>query len=153
MALRLSTGLRNALLSGTNGGFRELMTNGWLDIYSGAQPASADYTETGTKLVRISSTSGQAATDGCKFSTAAAAGVLGISTPVWSGAVQVAGVAGWFRFYGSSGTGGATGTSGTAHRFDGACGLSGADLVLTHTTLAADSTLTVTAANITQPAE
>jgi hypothetical protein len=151
MALRLSDGLRTALL-GTNGGFSELMSNGWLDIYTGSQPLNANAVETGTKLCRISSTSGQAATDGCKFGTAGA-GILPIGTPAWTGLVSVAGVAGWFRYYGSSGTGGATGTSGTAHRFDGACGISGADLTLTHTNLALGSTLTITAANITQPAE
>jgi hypothetical protein len=136
-ALRISTGLRNSLL-GTNGGFKELMNNGWLDIYTGSQPTSANYVETGTKLCRISSTSG---------------GVLPLTTPQWTGLVSVAGVAGWFRYYGSSGTGGATGTSGTGLRFDGNCGVSGADLVLTHTSLALDSTLTVKTFSVTQPAE
>jgi hypothetical protein len=151
MAMRLSTGLRDALV-GTGGyGFGEIMNNGWLDIYSGAQPASADYAETGTKLVRISSTSGQGATDGLKFGTAGS-GVLTIGTPAWNGTIQADGVAGWARFYASSGTGGQTGTSGTAIRFDISVGVSGADLNLTHTTLDADSVITITAANITMPA-
>ena len=151
MALRLSTGLRSALL-GDNGGFKELLNNGWLDIYTGTQPASADSVETGTKLVRVSSTSGQASTDGLKFGTAAS-GVLPLSSVAWTGVVQVAGIAGWFRYYGSSGTGGKTGTDGTAIRFDGNCGVSGADLVLSHTSLALASTLTISTFNITQPAE
>jgi hypothetical protein len=150
-ALRISTGLRNSLL-GTNGGFKELMNNGWLDIYTGSQPTSANYVETGTKLCRISSTSGVGVADGCQFGTSAD-GVLPLTTPQWTGLVSVAGVAGWFRYYGSSGTGGATGTSGTGLRFDGNCGVSGADLVLTHTTLALDSTLTVKTFSVTQPAE
>jgi hypothetical protein len=128
------------------------MNNGWLDIYTGAQPANADAIETGTKLVRISSTSGAGVADGLKFGSAGT-GVLPIGTPAWTGTVLVAGVAGWFRFYASSGTGGATGSSGTAIRFDGACGISGADLELSHTNLALASTLTITAANVTQPSE
>jgi hypothetical protein len=128
------------------------MNNGWLDIYTGAQPANADAIETGTKLVRISSTSGILPADGLKFGSAGT-GVLPIGTPAWTGVVLVAGVAGWGRFYASSGTGGATGSSGTAIRFDVACGISGADLELSHTNLTKDSTLTITAANITQPAE
>lgn len=151
MAFRLSTGLREGLLG--TWGFKEIMNNGWLDIFTGSQPASADFTETGTKLIRISSTSGVGVADGCKFGTAGT-GVLPIAaSPAWTGVVQVAGVAGWFRFYGSSGTGGLTGTSGTAIRFDGNVGVSGADLVLSHTNLTLGSTLTINAANITQPAE
>jgi hypothetical protein len=151
MALRLSTGLRSALLN-NNGGFKELMNNGWLDIYTGSQPVSADAIETGTKLVRVSSTSGQAASDGCQFGTASS-GILPLTTPAWSGTCLVAGVAGWARYYGSSGTGGATGTSSTALRFDMNVGVSGADLVLSHTNLALDSILTIKTFNITQPAE
>ena len=151
MALRVSTGMRNALLSGASGsgGLKAILDGGVLDIFTGAQPASADYVETGTKLVRISSTSGVGGTDGLRFGTAAA-GIQPLTTPAWTGAVTVAGVAGWFRFYG---TGGTAGTSATERRMDGNCGISGADLTLTHTTLSLNSTLTITAANITQPAE
>ena len=152
MAFRISTGLRTAMVGTGGGGIGELMNNGWLDLYTGSQPASADALETGTKLVRVSSTSGTAVADGCKFG-AATNGVLPIGTPAWTGVVLVAGVAGWFRYYGSSGTAGVAGSSGTAYRFDGACGISGAELDLTHTNLALSSTLTITAANVTQPAE
>jgi hypothetical protein len=153
MALRLSTGLRDALVGTGGQAFGEIMNNGWLDIYTGSQPAHADYPETGTKLVRISSTSGTGVADGCKFGTAASGVLPIIGTPPWSGVVLASGVAGWFRFYGSSGTGGATGTSGTAIRFDGAVGLAGAQLNLTHTDLTLASTLTITGANVTQPEE
>ena len=45
MALRLSTGLRTALLGGTAGtaGLRTLLDGGVIDIFTGAQPISADY--------------------------------------------------------------------------------------------------------------
>ena len=149
MAIRLSTGARNKLVGTDGQGFGELFNNGVLDIYTGAQPSSADAVETGTKLARISSTSGTAAEDGLKFGTTGS-GVLTIGTPAWTGLVLVDGVAGWFRFYGS---GGVAGTSNTAIRFDGAVGVSGSDLDLTHTNLKAGAVITIHAANVTQPAE
>lgn len=151
MAIRLSTGLRSALLGGAGGtaGLKTLLNGGVLDIFTGSQPASADYVETGTKLVRISSTCGTTNIDGVLFGTAAA-GVLPRTTPAWQGIVSVAGVAGWFRFYGTTGT---SGTSSTTWRFDGGVGVSGADLNLDHTDLVVDSTLTIANFNVTQPAE
>ena len=98
MALRLSTGLRNALVGTGGQGFGEIMNGGWIDIYTGSQPLHADYVETGTKLARISSTSGTALADGLKFGSAAA-GVLPIGTPAWSGVILATGVAGWFRLH------------------------------------------------------
>lgn len=149
MAVRLSTGLRNALVGTDGAGFGEIMNNGVLDIFTGAQPVSANHVETGTKLVRISSTSGTAAEDGLKFGTTGD-GTLTMGTPAWTGVILVDGVAGWFRFYGS---GGVAGTSGTAIRFDGAVGVSGSDLDLTHTTLAKDATLTIKSGTVIMPAE
>lgn len=149
MAIRLSTGLRNKLVGTDGAGFGEIMNNGVLDIFTGAQPVSANHVETGTKLVRISSTSGTAAEDGLKFGTTGD-GTLTIGTPAWTGVVLVDGVAGWFRFYGS---GGVAGTSSTAIRFDGAVGISGSDLDLTHTNLAAGATLTIKSGTVIQPAE
>jgi hypothetical protein len=149
MAIRLSTGARNKLVGTDGQGFGELFNNGVLDIFTGAQPVSANHVETGTKLVRISSTSGTAAEDGLKFGTTGD-GTLTIGTPAWTGVILVDGVAGWFRFYGS---GGVTGTSGTAIRFDGAVGVSGSDLDLTHTNLAKDATLTIKSGTVIQPAE
>lgn len=150
MAIRLSTGARNSLVGTDGKGFGELFNNGVIDIYTGAQPVSADYVETGTKLVRISSTCGTGVDDGVKFGTTGS-GVLAIAaTPAWAGTCIVGGVAGWFRFYGS---GGVAGSSNTAIRFDGAVGVSGSDLDLTHTNLAAGAVITINAANVTQPAE
>jgi hypothetical protein len=138
---------------GTSGkNFRELLNNGWLDIYTGSQPLTADKVETGTKLCRVSSTCGTGVEDGCKFGTSSN-GILPIGTPQWGGTVIASGVAGWFRYYGSSGTGGETGTSGTAIRFDGSIGVSGGDLNLSHTSLTESSVLTITSVTITQPQE
>jgi hypothetical protein len=153
MALRLSTGAREKMVSTL--AIKELLDGGFMDIFTGSQPATADAVETGTKLVRISSASGTAATAGLRFGTSLG-GILPITDPAWSGVVSPAGVAGWFRFYGTggaSGVSGSTGTNGTAIRVDGNVGVSGADLNLTHTSLSLDSTLTIKTFSITQPAE
>ena len=133
MALRISNGMRTQL-AGT-GGLKSLCNNGFLDLYTGGQPASADYTETGTKLLRIL----VAGTGGVKFGTAAA-GILPKNAETWNGTVAVAGVAGYFRLYGTDGT---TGTSATERRIDGNVGVSGSDLVLSNTTLVLGATLTI----------
>jgi hypothetical protein len=134
---------------------KEAINGGWMEIYTGSQPASADAIETAgaVKLAIISSTCGTAIGDGLQFGTAAS-GVLPITTPTWQGVVLATGVAGWFRFYGSDGSVyGCHGSSGTAVRFDGAVGVAGADLNLSHTSLTKDTTLTITRFNVTQPAE
>jgi hypothetical protein len=146
MALRLSTGARNALC-GTKG-IKDIFNGGTLDIYTGSQPVSSDYAETGSKLVRITVGSGTGGTAGVTFGTAAA-GALPKSADVWSGLITVAGVAGYFRLYG---TGGTSGTSATEERIDGNVGLSGSDLVLANASLALNATLTVDTFTLTVPA-
>jgi hypothetical protein len=152
MALRLSTGGRTGLAS-TQGLF-ELFNGGFMDIYSGGQPASADAAETGVKLVRITGTSGAVSTAGLTFGTAAN-GALPKSAAIWSGVVEVAGVAGWFRFYGTLGTTGVMGSSGTAGtgiRIDGNVGVSGSDMEMSPTTLTLGRTHTVDEFTLTVPA-
>lgn len=162
MAHRISSGLRTAMMSaggigtGGTGGYKTLLDGGCMDIFTGSQPVSADYIETGTKLVRITSTCGTVypggdnnGTVGLRFGTASS-GILAKTIPAWQGVVLVDGVAGWFRFYGTTGT---SGSSATTWRFDGNCGVSGADLNLTHTSLTKDTTLTISTGTITQPAE
>lgn len=52
MTVRLSTGLRNKLVSST--GFAACFAGGVIDVYSGTQPATADSPSTGTLLGRVS---------------------------------------------------------------------------------------------------
>lgn len=56
MTLRLSTGLRNYLLK--EGSYDDAFRNGIIQIFSGAQPSSADAATTGTLLCTISNNSG-----------------------------------------------------------------------------------------------
>ena len=149
-AFRLSSGLVNAMQGTAGDNFRALMNGGWLDLFTGSQPISADYVETGAKLCRVSSTCGTGVADGLQFGTAAS-GILPIGGPAWQGTVGTAGVIGWGRFYSSSGT---AGSSVADLRFDVAvAAVSGGDLNLTHTDVAVGSTVTITSGSFTQPKE
>ncbi len=156
MTLRLSTGLRTALLgvaSGDNGSFKDLFADGVLEIYSGSQPADADTAESGTKLVRITLSSGaftpSSATNGLEFGDASAGVIAKAAAETWSGVGLVTGTAGWFRFYDNDyDPGGGT----TTINFDGAVATSGAQLNLSSTTITLSATLTIDAFTITMPA-
>lgn len=146
MALKLSTGARNGLAS--TKGLKEMFDGGYIDIYTGAQPSSPDYAETGSKLVRVTIASGNVSTAGLVFGTAAS-GVLPKSASVFSGVIELAGIAGYFRLYG---TGGTSGSSATEVRIDGNVGVSGSDLVLANTSLVLASTFTIDTFSLEVPA-
>ena len=78
MTIRLSTGLRNHLLSG--GSWRSAFNGGKLEIYTGAQPASADTAPSGTLLVTITASSGAHTAEVKPTGTAVLAGVAGTVT-------------------------------------------------------------------------
>lgn len=61
MALKLSTGLRNYLLSMDS--MRKAFENGVLKIYSGSAPSTADLAPTGTLLCNITKSSGTVSAD------------------------------------------------------------------------------------------
>lgn len=56
MAIRISTALRNFLLS--KGSLAQAFNGGILDVYTGPQPATADAAPTGTRLVTFTNASG-----------------------------------------------------------------------------------------------
>ena len=56
MTARFSTGARDFL--NKRGGIDDMLMNGWIEIYTGSQPATADAAVTGTLLCTISSASG-----------------------------------------------------------------------------------------------
>jgi hypothetical protein len=120
MTLKISTGLRNAMLG--TGGFKETMDGGFLRFYTGTQPESADAAATGTLLVTFYSNSVDA---GLNFATPAN-GLITKANEVWSGTSGATGTAGWFRFSDSADT--PTDVSTTAKRVDGAIAISGAEV-------------------------
>lgn len=140
--------------SGTNGGsLDEQLRNGVIEIYTGTQPATADLAESGTKLLRITISSGAftpgTATNGLNLATAASGVSSKESSEVWSGVGLAAGTAGWFRYYDNSYT---TGASTTAKRLDGVCGVGTGQLQMSSLTVAVGATTTVDTGTITQPA-
>jgi len=149
MGLRLSTGLRAAIMAST--GFVGGMTGGVLDIFSGAIPADADAAEgAGTKLLRITVDHGAFPANALHFEATAPAGVAEKSTSeTWQGLGLADGTAAWFRFYDSNDVQGA---STTELRFDGTVGTSGADLILSSTSIIAGATTTIDTATFTLPA-
>jgi len=134
MALKFSTGLKNAVL--VTESLRAALTNAKLQVYSGAAPASADDAATGTLLNEYSDTDSglfdltfEAAVDnGALVKTAA---------QTWSGTSSAAGTAGYFRLVvtGDDGT-----SSATQVRVQGTVGGAGADLFMASTAIA-DATL------------
>jgi lysophospholipase L1-like esterase len=79
---------------------------------------------------------GVTAVNGLKFSAAAAGVISKRSGQTWSGVNAAAGLAGWFRFYGSVADAGALDTTGTKLRVDGAVATAGAELSLNNTNFA-----------------
>ena len=135
------------------GSYVDLFRNCVIDIYSGSQPATADLTESGTKLVHITLASGtfvaSSPANGLNFGVVAA-GVLAKETgEVWSGIGLDDGTAGWFRIYDNSYT---TGASSTAIRLDGAVATSGSQFNMSSTTVVTAATTTVDSVALTQPA-
>ena len=151
MPLRLSTGLRDAMMGAT--GFKTAMADGVIEVYSGAQPASADAAETGTKLLRITQDSAvfvpEASANGLEFGTPSAGAIAKAVAETWSGVGLAAGVAGWYRFYDNDYV---TGASTTAIRFDGACASSGSQFNMSSTTVASGAPITIDSCQYTLPA-
>jgi hypothetical protein len=126
--MKASTGLRNKLLD--NGSLKSIFANGFIKIYTGAAPASADDAVTGTLLCTISE---DATGTGINFAAAAAGGVLSKdASEIWRGVNVAGGTAGYMRHVAA----GDDGTSSTTQaRMQGTVGLAGADLNLSNVLL------------------
>lgn len=151
MALKLSTGLTNALLS--TGSLKSVMEGagaaGFLiDIYSGTRPTSPDNAATGTKLLTLSSDGAGA---GAHFAASASAGALAkLGTETWSGTGLANGTAGYYRLRLTTDAG--TSDSSSAVRIDGTIATSGGDLNMTSTTVVSGAPFSVSSASFTMPA-
>lgn len=145
MAARLSTGLVKYVMD--TGSFRAAFDAGFIDIWTGSQPAAADDAATGTKLVTLYR---DGVSLGIQFEATAPAGVLQqLSGQDWSGTAVATGTAGWFRMRESGDAG--TGTSTTAKRFDGAVGTSGAEMNLGSVAITSGGPVVITGASFTLP--
>jgi UDP-N-acetylglucosamine enolpyruvyl transferase len=137
MAIKTSTGLRNALLD--TGSLKSTFNLGFLKIYAGTVPADADASLGSATLlctVSVNSTG-----TGITFAASASGGtIVKNSGEVWSGVNVATGTASFYRLVTAGDTGGA---STTEARIQGTVATSGADLNLTSTSLTASATQTI----------
>lgn len=143
MTTRVSTGLRNYMAA--SGSVKAALTGGYINIYSGAAPSSADAAATGTLLCVVSVDDTGA---GLNLADTAADGVLGKASEVWSGTNLESGTAGYFRFVESGDDGS---SSSSALRLQGDCGVAGKELNLSSVNLTANAVQSIDAGNIVFP--
>lgn len=130
MAIQYSTTHRTAAMSALN---TSIGTNAVIKIFTGTAPANCGTADTGTLLVTFA---GNATAFG-----SAASGVL-TANAVASATAAGTGTAGYFRIYPSA----ATTTNAVVQ---GTCGTSGADMILTNTSINSGQTCNFTSLTIT----
>lgn len=137
MTIKTSTGLRNKMLD--TGSLKATLGTGFVKIYAGTEPATANDALTGTTLLTIISNNSTAT--GVTFEAVAIAGVLSkTAAEVWSGLNAASGVATFYRHVASTDTGA---VSTTEARIQGSCAVAGGDMNLTNTTLSSGATHTL----------
>lgn len=144
MAIKLSTGARNAILD--TGDFGTIFDASRVKIYTGSAPSDADSAESGTLLVSIGSDN---ADTHCHFSGTASSGQLTKNTDTWSGTAAATGTAGYFRLVINTDGGG---SSTTEIRLQGSVGTTGADLNMSSLSITNGTTQTIDTFTVTQPA-
>lgn len=144
MAFKFSTGLRNGMLN--NQGFKEAMDGGFLDIFAGTVPSSADDAlGSATLLCTISNASG---VTGITWAVPAGGMISKATAEVWSGNNVADGTATFCRLRKA----GDTGTASTsALRVQGTVGIAGADLNLSSVSLVATAPQAINFATIIFP--
>jgi hypothetical protein len=146
MALKLSTGLRNRILDTSP--LKTIFNLGFLEIYNGTPPASADDALGGaTLLVRISNNN--TATGITLASTASGGAITKNLSETWSKAAANTGTAAWYRLVAAGDTGL---LSTTEPRIQGLCGLAGSDLNLSTLSLVATTVYTIDTFALSLPA-
>lgn len=148
MSLKLSTGLRNAMLD--TAPFRTAMGSCTLKIYSGAEPATADAALSGNTLL-CEAFVGNDGSTALTFNAAAASGVIEKeTTEVWEGTNAASGTASFYRLE-LSGDSGALST--TDKRVQGSIATSGAELNLSSVALVLSATQTIDFYSIALPTQ
>ena len=135
MTLQVSTKYKELILGPTS--FAQIFDQGYIALFTGIQPPSADHPITGTYL-------GDITTSGMPWVAGSSAGGLHFeqsgpwiskrSSDAWRLTVFNAGTAGWFRLFARGADDGSL--SYNAPRIDGSVGLSSTNLVLSSTVLA-----------------
>jgi len=144
MALRLSTGLRQALLG--SAAFQAEFALSFINIYTGSQPSDADAAATGTLLATIYS---DGAAVGISFDAPVAGVIEKAVAQTWSGTAGAEGTAGYFRLFEAGGNPAILST--TESRIDGNIATSGANMNMSNTFVANGAVQTVSTFAITMP--
>ena len=146
MALKTTTGLRDSMLDTED--FRTSFQDCQLNIYDGAEPATAGALEVGNILVTIWENN-MGSPNGLDWEVAAVAAVLSkLSSQIWSQAVGMTGVATYYRLVQQSDSGL---LDDTELRVQGTVALVGGDLNLSNLTLTAPAVLTIDSFSILLP--
>lgn len=144
MAIKVSTGLRTKLLD--TGSLKSVMALGFLKLYSGTVPATADAALSGTTLLlTVSVASGGT---GLSLGPTASGGVITKAAETWSGVNAVTGTPTFYRFVAVGDTGV---NSTTEARIQGTVGTTGTDLLLATALLTATQTTTIDSFQFTLP--
>ena len=151
MTVKLSTGLRNALLG--QDGMSKIFTGGVIELRSGVQPVTADAAPTGT-LLGVVTVNGQAwiagnPANGLVFA-APNGGVLTKNSDHWMMFGLAAGTIGWWRLITNAPDDGSAST--TLRRIDGSAGVGAGDLWVSTTNVTVGSPATADVFAIELPA-
>lgn len=145
MSLKVSTGLANAMLSGSS--FRQALNGMVLRVYAGTEPTSAD-ASIGSATLLVTFTDGGAG-GALEFEANAVGGVLEKSTSqVWQGEAVATGQATFCRLVLPADT---DGNSNTAVRLQGDVGVAGKFLNITSTSISNGAVQRCGAFAIAQP--
>jgi len=149
MAVRYSTGTLNKLLGSQD--IKTQFTNCVIDIYSGAQPVTADSPAIGTLLARVSLNAAAfaegAATNGLNFDAPVDAVISKAAAENWQYKGIAVGTAGWFRLRGNAVDNALSST--TLPRIDGSIGAGTGDMSLSNVNIVINSPGTIDAFSIT----
>ena len=141
------------LAAAQGGSMKDIMKNGVIRIYSGAQPATPEAAVIGTLLLEVTVASGAFAHDaeayGLEFGDPVTNYIEKCADEVWSGVGLAAGTAGWFRFCANPNDDGSLDTD--LPRIDGTVGISGADAAISNTQIAVGATYTLDTMKLTAP--
>ena len=152
MTVKLSTGLRNALLGTAS--FSDIFDHGVIEVRTGPQPVNADAAATGTLLGTITVDAGAftpgTATNGLTWEAASGGAIAKSASENWKMEGVAAGTAGWFRLKGNGVDGGGSSTS--LPRIDGSIGTSGADLNISNIAVTVGAPITIDVFSFALPA-
>lgn len=147
MTIRASTGLRNRLLD--TGALKSIFNLGFLNLYSGPVPGSADDAIVGGTHQMLCALSNNNTATGITLASSASGGAITKNlSETWSHAAAYSGTATFYRLVSSSDT---AASSTTEARLQGTVGTSGADLNLATVTLTATTVYAVDTFSISLP--